>query len=813
MAEKKSNGDRGDEPDTGLQATVAELARSESAYRSLVENLPLNFVRKDREGRIEYCNQRYGQWVGVPVESLLGKCDHDLFAEDLAQKYRADDLQVLNSGRSFHQIERNQAADGTERFVEVFKSPVLSPTGQIVGIQILFWDVTQRELAKSELDRERYLLHTLLDNVPDSIYFKDRDSRFLRVSRGLLAKFGVEAEQQVIGKTDADFFGSIHAGRARQDELEIMSSGIPKVDMIEHETWPDRADTWCSSTKLPLRDSNQEIVGTFGITRDITQHRETEQALLAAKESADQANRAKSEFLANMSHEIRTPMNAILGMTELVLDMPLSPVQRDYLQMVHESGEALLKIINDILDFSKIEAGKMELDPTEFDIRKNLGDTVRSLSLRADAKGLKLRFRVSDEVPIRVRADLGRLRQVLLNLVGNAIKFTERGEVHVNVRTASPVTPSEQVSTSNGPLRLAFEVRDTGIGIPPEKIGSIFHDFEQADATTTRQFGGTGLGLAIASRIVSLMGGQLQVETLLGVGSRFFFEVEVHPILRSSEENNAGAAGSSLPATPLQRKHLVGGKRTGLRVLLAEDNAVNQRLAVGLLERMGHRVVIAPNGADAVNAYQTQRFDVILMDLQMPEMDGLAATRLIRKIERRSKRHVPIIAMTAHAMAGDRQRCLNSGMDDYLSKPIRIADLEQKLEQLGGVILKQPSRVQTDSMILDVELLQALAAIDQDWELWQGMVQAFQEEARDLVTALRAATDQRDWAGLSQASHSLKGSALAFHAAELAAYCATLEHLPETPVTESILETVDHIQREVVRLEQRLVSFTKPLDS
>jgi len=783
---------------------VPELA---AAHLSLIENLPLNYVRKDLEGRITDCNQRYCQMLGRDKAHLVGLTDYDLFPHELADKYRVDDQQVLESGRSLHQVESHQTGSGDALYVEVFKSPVRTLAGEVAGIQILFWDVTARQQTEQALSEERYLLHTLLDNVPDSIYFKDRQSRFLRVSGGLLQKFGVSDPADVLGKTDADFFGLDHAEQARRDELQIMQTGQALIDIEERENWPDRADTWCSTTKLPLRDSSGQIVGTFGITRDITAQKQAAWELHAAKEVADRANRAKSEFLANMSHEIRTPMNAILGMTELVLDTPLAPGQRDYLQMVHDSGEALLGIINDILDFSKIEAGKFELDPTHFDVRRSLNETIRILRVRAESKGLELRLEVAPHVPSILRADLGRLRQILINLVGNAIKFTEQGEVVVTVDGKEVDTPR---------WRLCLSVRDTGIGIPADKLETIFSEFEQVDASTTRMYGGTGLGLAITKRFVELMQGTLRVESQLGSGSTFICELAVE--LGEWPEGGvqgvvvAGAAETAGPAvpteTPASNRATMSRSKSLLRILLAEDNRVNQRLAVGLLERLGHRVTVVDNGQRAVEVVARQPFDLVLMDLQMPQLDGLEATRQIRQMELGTEQHVPIIAMTAHAMSGDRQRCLAAGMDDYLSKPIRTGELIDKLTRLqgelatlSGVLMEPVARE------WDAELTEALSSVDDDWDLFRLVAVAFQEEATELLVVMSAAYERSDWEQLIHAAHSLKGSALVLHATELVAGCSVLEQAAAEGLRTEVFTALDRVRAEVKQLMTRVTTF------
>lgn len=887
MSENQQDGASQQRANQSLEQEVADrkraeevLRHSEALYSSLMENLPVQMLRKDLEGRFTFANKSFCELLGHPLKDILGKTDLDFYPADLANKYRRDDRGVAETGELFEDIERYEKS-GEARYVQVMKSAVRDADGKIIGTQVIFWDVTQRKEAEKALEQERYLLHALMDNLPHNIYFKDTASRFTRINKALADWFGLSDAAQALGKTDFDYFTNEHAQQARADELEIMQTGRPILDKEEKETWHDGTVTWATTTKLPLYDEQGRVVGTFGISRDITEKKRAAEALKAAKEAAETASRAKSDFLAHMSHEIRTPMNAVIGMTELVLDTQLDASQREYLTIARESAEALLSVIDNILDFSKIEAGKLELDCAAFDLYESLGDAMKLLALRAHAKDLELACRIAPDVPQGLLGDVGRLRQIVVNLVGNAIKFTERGEVVLDVRCES---------RADDEAVLHFAVRDTGIGIPADKRETVFDVFEQADTSTTRQYGGTGLGLPISSRLVERMGGRIWLESEVGRGSTFHFTARfalphgeaaversrqlgdlrgVRTLVVDDNLTNrrileemlhhwamapAAAPGALDALDRIRQAHeagepfrlvltdanmphmdgfalaekikrdptlgstiimmLTSGNRPGdvarcealgiaayllkpikqselfeaivlalglttaedvelealatgwagqirpLRVLLAEDSVVNQKLVVGLLERHGHTVFVANNGKEALAALQSQDFDLVLMDLQMPEMDGLEATAAIRAKEKRTGSHVPIVAITAHAMKEDRQRCLEAGMDEYLAKPIHAGQLFDTIQTVLDLdaLSPAPPPVPTLPETEEMDWAVALRTVNGDHELLHAVVDAFLDESPRLITAIGEAIARGDAGALHVAAHTLKGS-------------------------------------------------------
>jgi len=528
-----------------------------------------------------------------------------------------------------------------------------------------------------------------MQQIPDHVYFKDCDSRFVAVSQSLARSLGCSIEE-VIGKTDADFFDPSDARAFRERELRIMSSGEPLIDHVTKHVWPDGRETWSLNIAVAIRNNAGEVIGLFGTNKDITEKKLLEQALLANRKlaamtaqaqalasQARHANEAKSAFLATMSHEIRTPLNGVVGMSGLLLDTRLSEQQRELAETIAHSAQALLGLINNILDFSKIEEGKVEIELVDFELRPLLDVVMRIAASQVRDNDVRLSVATDPQIPPVLRGDAFRLRQALLNLCSNAVKFTQHGCVTVS---------ADVVERSARAITITFNVRDTGIGIPADRLRSLFHPFSQVDTSTTRRFGGTGLGLSIVKRLVELMGGRVGVESQQGVGSRFWFEV---PLLIPAQEQDRQSApaheaeiASRSDATLSQKSTIRqrSPERATRRILLVEDNPVNQKVALFTLAKLGYRADVAPDGRQAVLAWQRGNYELILMDCEMPVLDGYEATRQIRA-EEAGAQHIPIIALTAHAVTGAEAECRAAGMDAYLTKPLIREQLEEQLER------------------------------------------------------------------------------------------------------------------------------------
>ncbi len=783
------------------------IYREKFFLKTLIDNLPDAIYAKDLEGRKTAANLTDVRNIGLTSEEdVLGKTDLELFPKEVAEKFIADDSSVMLTGKSI--IKREEFyfdKDGQKRWLQTSKLPLKDDKGNIIGLIGIGRDITEQRLAQEALQEERNQLRTLIDNLPDLIFFKDLDGKYILNNRAHLDFIGVKSQAEAYGKTLFNFRSEEKAMQLFDEEIKVLNTGVPILEaeqVILHKGKNEKRVYLIS--KIALKDKDGKIKGLLGMGHDITTRKQAEEKLRHTYKELEQtnedlkkANKIKDQFLANMSHEIRTPLNAIIGMTGILLDTPLNDEQRDFAETILGSGDILLTLINDILDFSKIEAQKIELEKQPFNVRDCIEEALDLVSSKASQRNIELAYIIDDSLPASVIGDVTRLRQILVNLLSNAIKFTDSGEVVINII---------------GQLRdhysymLHFSVRDTGIGIPLNQQERLFKAFTQVDASTTRKYGGTGLGLAISKRLSEIMGGTMWVESsgVPGEGSTFHFTIvtglsvnkessaelpeltgksvlivddnktnkniliqqtssmkmiptgvesgpEALKILNSNqpfdiaildfqmpdmdgimlaEEIRKISLRSQLPLVLLSsrgfqhEKHLdlsffaatltkpikfiqlqnvlitimkkeepvvkkqqefaasrfdsSIGEQYPLKILLAEDNIVNQKVALRFLERLGYRADVAFNGLEVLEALKRQPFDVILMDVQMPEMDGEEATVEIRKnhpLERQPR----IVAMTANALKSDLDKYIASGMDDYIVKPFKVEDLVRVL--------------------------------------------------------------------------------------------------------------------------------------
>ncbi|MDY6987826.1 MAG: response regulator [Thermodesulfobacteriota bacterium] len=867
------------------EASLKEKNFSESA----ISSLPGIFYLFNEEGRYLRWNENFEKVSGYSAEEISSMVPLDFFRGQDREIISKAIQEAFDKGKTAVEADL-VSSDGrkTPYYLTGMRAKIGDAT-YLVGMGI---NITERKAAEDALQENEVLLTSIIESMSDGILVLDRNFHYTYWNRSM-ERISKTSRQEVVdnGKVAWEIFPHL-----AEEGTEKMMQEAMGGKTVERENIPyrlrDGTAGFTSEVFFPLRTTTGEMKGLVGVVRDVTERKETEEALRRAKEDAEAANVAKSEFLANMSHEIRTPMNAIIGMTDLALDSGLTTEQRDYLETVKTSSDSLLTLINDILDLSKIESRKLDLDLVEFNLADNVGDTLKTLAVRADEKGLELACRVVPDVPEILVGDPGRLRQILMNLVGNAIKFTERGEVVVHV---------ERGGEKENKICLRFTVADTGIGIPPDKQQLIFQPFAQADGTTTRKYGGTGLGLTITKHLVEIMGGAIQVESKVGKGTslRFsaYFDLPKKPSVeppafesldvrglralvvddnatnrRILEEiltnwgmkptgaNNARAAlatmeqakvlglpfglvlldavmpgmdGFTLAQEMKKRPGLVGvvimmvtsaGQRgdaarcrelgisayltkpikqsdlldaimtvlayeqrnkkksplitrhtlremqgahatevgsRALKILVAEDNAVNQKVVSRILEKHDHTVVLAGNGKEAVHALENDSFDIVLMDVQMPEMDGLEATKAIREAESGLATRIPIIALTAHAMKGDRDQCLKAGMDDYVSKPVKSEELFQAMAR-QTLALEEREAKGADKATPDggdIFNLEALfQRFDGDETLCNELLGIFLEDTPGQLEKLKQAVQDNDASQVELSAHAIKGA-------------------------------------------------------
>ena len=633
--------------ETSLWLYTKEMSVSAANQRlgAVFDNISDALLTVNADGMMESAN--------AAACALFGYLEHELVGM-FAALLLPDWEQLNGKGQQAH-VEGN----GVRRDNSSFPADVTLSEFSLHGMPyhiVVVRDISERKQAELRLTRLTSRLSALIENLQAGIMVEDEVRNLVLINRTCCEMFGTEAAPDtLVGVACAPLAGKFAPLFVKPDEFTRRVSAILAArQVVVGEELTLRDGRVLERDYVPII-ADGVLYGHLWQFRDITQRKQSEESLRQAKVEAETANRMKSEFLANMSHEIRTPMNGIIGMTELTLETGLDAEQREYLTLVRSSAQHLLAIINDILDYSKIEAGKFVIVDEVFSPRSLAGETLRTLEVKAREKGLSLVAELAPEVPERVQADAGRVRQILVNLVGNALKFTETGGVRVSVGLDDPQT-------------LHFCVADTGIGIDRDKLGSIFDAFTQADGSITRRYGGTGLGLTISNKLAVLMGGRMWVESDAGQGSRFHFSIRFRPV-----DAATGPVEAEVQSAPAEV--------SGLSILLAEDNPVNRKLAVSLLNKSRHTVTAVEDGEEAIRQFLNARFDLILMDMMMPVVDGLTAISRIRRIEAGRSR-IPIIALTAHAMQGDRERFLAAGADGYVSKPIKFDELKHEIARL-----------------------------------------------------------------------------------------------------------------------------------
>jgi PAS domain S-box-containing protein len=653
------------------------LRESERKYSLLINNASeaiivaqdglLKFVNPMTVNLLEVHSER--DLINRPFPGFIHPDDRKMVVENYQRR-------IAKQGAPARYAFRVITSEGIVKWVEI-NATLIDWQGRPATLNFLT-DITERKRAEESLGESEQRLLDIIDFLPDATFVIDRNGKVIAWNKAIEAMTGILAKD-MIGKDDYEYSLPFYGIRRpilidlilkSDKDLESSYSQIERKGqaLVGESYMPNMQGgvAYLLGSAAVLYDSAGNVFGAIESIRDITEKKQAENRLIDSKEAAEAAARSKSDFLANMSHEIRTPLNAVLGLTGLLLNSDLNSQERDYVETVRSSGNTLLSVINDILDFSKIEGGKMELESQPFQLRECISVAVDLIMPSAAQKGLAVKYDLDESLPSYFKGDVTRLRQVLVNLLGNAVKFTQEGTIGLSVMGR----PLEAQDGSDGrQYELHFSISDTGIGIPEEKLDRLFRSFSQVDSTTTRKYGGTGLGLAISRKLVEMMGGEIWVVSEPNVGSTFHFTIRTEV---SEEESSP-----SVPELVVPIVHRQDGVRP-LRILLAEDNAVNQMVAKQMLKMLGYSADVAGNGLEVLQALERQPYDVILMDVQMPEMDGLAASQEIRKRWPKGPR---IVAITAYALKGDRERCLAAGMDEYISKPIVIEELKRVLER------------------------------------------------------------------------------------------------------------------------------------
>lgn len=926
-----------------------ELRDAQASRVSLLEHLPVHTIQKDLNGTFTFASTSFCNLLQLPLERVIGKSDFDLFPMELASKFVADDRRVIQEGLVFDDIERNEFSDGLVTYMHVRKAPLRDRQDNIVGVQVMFWDVTKEYLGRQQLQRVETLAHALITAALDAVLLVDTDGRVVDLNPAAEKILGYSRDQ-VAGHPPLDSILLTAISEAGQR----FSEPLDHIRVFDRQASISRIMQAATGTRIEakVRHSDQRwfdaeisahplvIQGTSQgwalFVRDITKRKQREAELLRAKEVAEHASVAKSEFVANVSHELRTPLTGIIGLHELLQLSDISPSQQNYLQLAQTSANNLLRLIDDLLDFSKIEAGKLQLELAPFDLLDCVEQALNALAARAQLRGLELTLDYDDSLPARVIGDGYRVRQILLNLIGNAIKFTERGEICLRVTAANSARGTGTISADASPTMscVRFEVHDTGIGVPVGKRHLIFEAFRQADTSMTRRYGGTGLGLAICRDLVKKMDGEIGIQDSVLIqnsthqGCCFFFQIPLSVDVAMIEQTNLPArlevvivatpslwrsllekqlqslgytivvltldqlqrrqparlfsAGNhtvvmidsrELPAwesstppvvvrwiliTPLAQAQQMAipkwlshadvvwlnrpVRRSDLleslslsavqssshsqpnplwnsrpaEVLLVEDSPVNQIVLRDMLEQLGHQVTLASDGRQAVQLCQDRSFDLVLMDLQMPEMNGLQAAKLIRQQD--GKKQQTIYALSAHATLEDRRECEAAGMNGFLEKPITMellsGALRAAMERENGQFMSSfvdthPSdsvshrfdQDELDRLAQAANLVHApgrnelLAKFNSNARLLDDVLRLMVQEITKLSRAFALAVDQDKAAEARRAIHTFKSNCRQLGLVSIAEFSEQLERLSKQGSVSPLRPFVTRVQQ------------------
>jgi len=771
-----------------LERLAEVISASRQGYRDLIDSLDHLIFTVSLEGEIRTVNQRIAKVFGCSYSELVGHRMQDFFEEPLLENLKESVAWFVEKRTWTGTVRARVKKTGTMHYFDCVLQAVVKD-GIVVGASGLARDITTQRESESRFTE-------LFETLQEGVYFCDPDGRLLDVNPAMVRMLGYSRREELVGTNIGDLYFQLPANVFPERKVSHLSSSLTREITLRRK---DGTPVICIDNSNAIGDAYGRMLRHQGTLVDITVRKQSEEELKKAKEAAEAANLAKSSFLAHMSHEIRTPMNAVIGMSELALDTELTTEQREYLTMVRESGKCLLTLINDILDFSKIEAGKLELDAADFSLRDGVRDIVKILAVRAKQKGLEISSHIAPDVPDVLHGDAGRLRQILLNLADNAIKFSDHGAVALEI---------VEESRSEQDVCLHFSVTDSGIGIPQEKQDLIFEAFAQADNSTTRRYGGTGLGLSISSRLVRLMGGKIWVESEAGRGSVFHFTARFG--LQKKQSRSARGQGSaSDSARAIARPS--GGEERKLRILLVEDNAINQILAERWIRKEGHQIVVTSSGREGLEALERERFDLILMDVQMPDMSGIDVTQAIRRKEKEVGGHIPIIATTASAMKEDRERCLEAGMDAYLSKPFEKEMLYKTIDEL--------TNVSKDAEFADtsvpsggkpaLDLNAALDSLDGDAELLREVAVIFLAQSPKHLEKIREAVSARDPRGLERAAHALKGQAAYLMAETTVELASRLEEIGRAGSIAGSAQALAMLEVELGKLQASLAELER----